>query len=164
MTCWLLFFTVNKTIIKQVTRDCYRKIRKCIFVPDGTPQATSPTLPSLLEHIHVRMCGNMQHAYLSSASRELQPSRSLWPHHGWPCPVRPGWLGTGFHCPGGGDLPALVRPSTTFPCLWVAGLGPGGGGLARRAGEEIYSVGPHALELESRTAKPSPGIEQQRLA
>lgn len=81
----------------------------------------SPTPPPLLEHTRVHMCGDTQHAHLSSAPRELQPSWLLWP-----CPACPGWLGTGFHCPGGGYLPALVWPSTTFPHFWVAGLGWGG--------------------------------------
>lgn len=50
LTCWVLFFTLNKTIIKQVTCECCRKIRKYISVPDDTPQATSATPPPLLEH------------------------------------------------------------------------------------------------------------------
>lgn len=54
---WVLFFTVNKTAIKQVTCDCCRKIRKCISVPDGTPPAMSPTPPPLREHIHMHICG-----------------------------------------------------------------------------------------------------------
>lgn len=35
-------------------------------------------------------------------------------------PTAPDWLGAGFHHPGGGGLPALAWPGTTFPYLWAA--------------------------------------------
>lgn len=34
-------------------------------------------------------------------------------------PTAPDWLGAGFHLPGGGRLPALAWPGTTFPYLWA---------------------------------------------
>ena len=35
-------------------------------------------------------------------------------------PTAPDRLGAGFHLPGGGRLPALAWPGTTFPYLWAA--------------------------------------------
>ena len=83
----------------------------------------SPTSPPLLEHTHGRTRGCAACTLVLCAPGVLTSVVTLLTSR---LALSTALDGLGVHCPGGGDLPALVLPSTTFPYLWVAGLGWGG--------------------------------------
>ena len=133
---WVLFFTSNK----MVTRDCCRKMRKLILVPENALRAVFPFTPFAywntltLTHTHTQectVCTIIFHAPVTSAGAVILVTlRSA-------LPTAPDWLGADFHCPGVGGLPALPGPVPLFLTC----------GRQSRAGWGAGPASPHPLRL-----------------